>query len=1830
MWHSMRNLVQILQQLFLILCLMLYAAYNAKSQHINQLPHFIEGGDMAHFSLAENVAIGSPVYQLKGVDPKGSAVKYSISGPVFSVDRHTGVVRLRQELDRETQDTIEVIISLTDEGLYGNEPHTISLRREIPVRDYNDNQPIFMTRPYLANISESLEVNSELDIKPPIIVLDHDTGRNAEVTIKCVQENDICDTFNVTAEEISPGNYTAHVFLRKPLDFERRPNYIMTISASDGSLENPLTSYATISISLIDVQDQSPVFINAPYSATIDENTAPGVSVLNIAAIDGDVGIPRDVILSLEDEVFGYFTLIPFGDPVEGTAILSTTNISLDRENPRILQNAGVYVFAVRATELIDGFMPADSSTTQITIVVNDIDDHVPMFNSNNFTISIPENLGMGMPLPGLAIFINDLDTGSNSHYDLKLRNIRNSLNVFSVSPVEGQGRTPIVIKVLNSTRLDYDVADSMDRIFLFDIIASVRGEEKSKVRVNVELTDLNDNSPVFELSSYRFSVSENLPPNSRIGSITATEKDSGKFGDITYCLKGFGADYFYTDPKLGGFFIKKSLDYETQSSYSFSIVATDGGGRETNAQIYVEIDDINDNYPQFEKSEYVRTIRENTAIFEPQFIIRAIDVDGPTQGGGKIRYAIVSENSISGNVFHIDEVSGEISLQKIARSKDTERGEYELEVAATDFGIPPLTNITKVSIRVGISGNQRPVFKGHFQNVENVPILGPPSYRVSIPENAPAGHNVTVVRAYDPDGLDSLLRYRIVGANDNFEIDEAIGLIRVSPQARIDRESNMGSFEIIVNAVDSGLPIAETATSTVYVNIKDINDEKPKFEHPSYVAYISERTEFGETVTKVKAIDSDLNSKLCYSIKDDNIKAITKTGVSLINRTNYRVEDAFRINNQSGIISVNGKLRHDLAAVIVLPIEVRDLNAEINPNSQIDTTEVTIYVQSFKDTNPVFTNKGWVSSKAVINIHIMEEMPIESTLFVLQAEDPITKQPIKSFQLIEPLKLEYFHIHERSGEVILRKRLDYETLRDDEVQCVFQIKANSPDGQRSTISKVNITIENVNDNGPIFEEQSYRATVEENKKHPLKIIRVRATDKDATLTERDERFGYHKIIYSLHGEHSGLFEINSLTGEIMIGLNQVIDHERTPRIYLQVKAEDSPGKPMDSKQSFAELEIDVLDINDNVPQFSQIEYTAVIPENAEIETSVIKVFASDLDEGPSGEVYYKIVEEDEVTDLFKINKYTGEIKTKSELTGKGRAEPYTIRIIAQDNGEQVSKQMALSSETSVAIYIGDVSANDGKPYFLKPKDGQVADVKENAPVGTAVFQVQASDPDNPNTPSGTLHYKILDDTFDAAAFKIDENTGLISTSQVLDRETKDLYNIILEVYDDGQPGQSLTKVLQINILDVNDHQPVFCREPDEGPLQFLVLEEEDGGTIVGNFAAIDIDIGENALIDYVIIEGNDEKVFSIETSENNTATLKTTKPIDRELVEHFQLTVKCLQRGEAIDSLIGDTYDRYDRSHLRIHVRVIDIDDNLPQFEHKYVSVGVRINVPIDTIITKIRVTDLDAEAEPLILTIENLTFVPQFYKRTKAMRTAVWQTLFVLDNRTGELKTAGSFADYVDGYFEMKIRANNSQNVKRHTFSTFKVFIIRDKSLLKFVFARPPKEIRNIVRPFQEKMREKLTPFNLNLHIMDTQALTRSDYSLDFTAASSCFQMFRNGSAMALNEMKRLMNSERLKEELLDVYVEYGISAVEPCSTRKMPAIAGIIGFPGIWLVGIAALIGMAALITVCTACFLRKKFKAHSNHSLQTSYAPTESFGVSVPAVYLPYSEPMYGPL
>lgn len=341
----------------------------------------------------------------------------------------------------------------------------------------------------------------------------------------------------------------------------------------------------------------------------------------------------------------------------------------------------------MKATELINNEIPAESSTSIVTIIITDVDDHLPEFSQSSYNISIPENLGKDMPLPGFSAFVIDKDVGYNARYNLSLRNVLNSENVFKISPTEGEETTPIAIKIINSKKLDYDVEDESLRMFVFEMIATVNDKEMTSAKVTVYLEDVNDNSPIFSQPSYRFKVKENEKPEFLIGNITANDIDSGSFGDITYILKGFGSENFFTDEKLGGLYTQKNLDYEYQTSYTLTIVAIDGGNREANANIFVDIVDVNDNYPNFESLEYTRTIREGAIEFEPQFFVRATDIDGPTQGGGKIKYALESDNSISGNVFTVNETTGEIILRREARSMDTERGQYELIVSATDFG---------------------------------------------------------------------------------------------------------------------------------------------------------------------------------------------------------------------------------------------------------------------------------------------------------------------------------------------------------------------------------------------------------------------------------------------------------------------------------------------------------------------------------------------------------------------------------------------------------------------------------------------------------------------------------------------------------------------------------------------------------------------------------------------------------------------------------------------------------------------------------------------------------------------------------------------------------------------------------------------------------------------------------------------------------------------------------------------------------------------------------------------------------------------------------------
>jgi hypothetical protein len=171
---------------------------------------------------------------------------------------------------------------------------------------------------------------------------------------------------------------------------------------------------------------------------------------------------------------------------------------------------------------------------------------------------------------------------------------------------------------------------------------------------VHVDLIDANDHSPEFSQALYKFSVPETADIGLKFGDLEATDADSDSYGELTYILRGFGAEKFSTDLKRGGITVTKPLDYETQKSYSLTMEARDGGGKVTAVNVLVELEDVNDNEPVFEQQEYSRIVREGATSFDPQMFVRATDVDGSQQGDGKIIYSITRHNSMSDNVFKV------------------------------------------------------------------------------------------------------------------------------------------------------------------------------------------------------------------------------------------------------------------------------------------------------------------------------------------------------------------------------------------------------------------------------------------------------------------------------------------------------------------------------------------------------------------------------------------------------------------------------------------------------------------------------------------------------------------------------------------------------------------------------------------------------------------------------------------------------------------------------------------------------------------------------------------------------------------------------------------------------------------------------------------------------------------------------------------------------------------------------------------------------------------------------------------------------------------------
>jgi cadherin EGF LAG seven-pass G-type receptor 1 len=842
-------------------------------------------------TISEGVSIGTQVMTLRATDldsGKNSEIEYHIDrvsggglsseeddSQTFKIDARTGVITTRVQLDRETSEVYTIITTANDLSSPISERKTATATVVVHVSDENDHYPQFSERYYTVDVPEDEWSGS--NVIAHIKATDADKGNNAAIRYSIVGGN--------PKSEFAIDSMSGEVSLTKPLDYEVLKSYRLVVRAQDGGTP-PKTNTTTLTVNVIDSNDNAPRFYSSQIQETVLESVSVGHNIVRVQAYDADEGSNSEITYSITERDGNF----PFAVDAR-TGQIHTTK-PLDREEKHR------YSFQVVA---VDGGVPPKSGSTTIQITVQDVNDNNPMFDPKYYEAIISEDQKPGTPV--ITVSASDPDEDSRLHYDIKSGNLRNR---FSISTQNGLGLITI------AQPLDY----KQEKRFILSITATDSGGKIDTATVNINITDANNFAPVFENAPYSTTVFEDAPIGSTVLIVTATDADVGINAQITYTLSndetsaGMSAsEIFGINPQTGAIITKALLDRETTSGYSLTITAKDGGNPSHSETTIVEIGvtDVNDNKPMFNVPMYQATISEDALIGTSVIQISATDND---EEENKIIRYMLSEKDVRDGSFTIDSASGVIRTN---RGLDRETiAVYHLQAIAVDKGSPPLSSTVEVQIKLEDVNDSPPTF---------------PSDRITlyIKENSPIGSTVGVIKADDPDeGVNAEVHYTILSGQDasSFHLVTKPGIngAKIVTNTELDYESPQKRFELVIRA--SSPPLRNDVH--VEILVTDTNDNQPMLKN-FMVIFNNFRDHFPSGVIgRVPAYDADVNDNLTYRILSGN-------NANLV-----------RLNSSSGGIALSPQLNTNVPKFATMEVSVSDGINEVKATMQLFVRLVT------------------------------------------------------------------------------------------------------------------------------------------------------------------------------------------------------------------------------------------------------------------------------------------------------------------------------------------------------------------------------------------------------------------------------------------------------------------------------------------------------------------------------------------------------------------------------------------------------------------------------------------------------------------------------------------------------------------------------------------------------------------------------------------------------------------------------------------------------------------------------------------------------------------------
>ncbi|XP_071087130.1 protocadherin-11 X-linked-like [Haliotis cracherodii] len=566
---------------------------------------------------------------------------------------------------------------------------------------------------------------------------------------------------------------------------------------------------------------------------------------VRVGEVIGD--IPRDTNLNVNPDDQLQFSILTEGNQHSELFLINTAGIlsvktRINRETLCPFQvTCDIQIEIIARSTVSDIFR-----NLKIEITVKDINDNAPKFPVQSRNIEIPESstVGSSFSLPGAS----DNDTDPNN--SLQSVEIVPSNVPFRVEFTKNLDGTSVVL-IIVTEKLDRETQNR----YSVKLIAEDGGAPplSSSMDVQISITDVNDNSPVFSHSIYNVTIKENTNLEMVILQVTATDNDEGENGNVFYRLSSHQADeihrYFAMDVISGNMVLKQQLN---SGHVKVIIEASDQGTPPKISQAFVEVEilDTINNPPAVTINILSETgnakVKESVRIGFP---VAHIKIHDPDTGANGI---VTCFSQTAGfDLQPLDDNEYKAVVAKLLDYETTKH--YKVTIFCRDAGSPTLNASAEFGVDVLDANDNSPEF------MQNEIVL-------NIAENNAVGDMIVQLGATDKDsGINKKLTFSVLKeASINFTVDSNIPIVRT--KIRFDREDTV-QYRFHVLAIDSGVP-SRTATATITVNVLDINDEQPLFLETEYRFHISENLPLGMGVGNVSAFDRDTEDGGIYTLK--------------------------------------------------------------------------------------------------------------------------------------------------------------------------------------------------------------------------------------------------------------------------------------------------------------------------------------------------------------------------------------------------------------------------------------------------------------------------------------------------------------------------------------------------------------------------------------------------------------------------------------------------------------------------------------------------------------------------------------------------------------------------------------------------------------------------------------------------------------------------------------------------------------------------------------------------------------------------------------------------